>query len=318
MDIKLIKEIRTQSGASFGDCKKALTQANGDLQKAIEIASNMLKAQQVAENEEANAQTQEGAINQLKSEFDTLTEIISDKTDPNRFRKVAEFISNKYDLGLTEEQKKKYYVTSTLLSPLDSVPEGIKSGFIASYNQHKKQLLNSANSPELKNLETKIQDSITKQFQTYGAVEGQIDCLRFDPMLFSTTVDLTKGYNILSTDCKSINEVIETLLSDSLYDDVILRYSENGTDLNQLFDESNGSFNLENESPDGESEYYVATAVMKSLADGPFEQYGFKGQWVEVDAEELDKLTTLKSKSNSASSDNPFLKIIELFVQKIQ
>jgi len=318
MDIKLIKEIRTQSGASFGDCKKALTQANGDLQKAIEIASNMLKAQQVAENEEANAQTQEGAINQLKSEFDTLTEIISDKTDPNRFRKVAEFISNKYDLGLTEEQKKKYYVTSTLLSPLDSVPEGIKSGFIASYNQHKKQLLNSANSPELKNLETKIQDSITKQFQTYGAVEGQIDCLRFDPMLFSTTVDLTKGYNILSTDCKSINEVIETLFSDSLYDDVILRYSENGTDLNQLFDESNGSFNLENESPDGESEYYVATAVMKSLADGPFEQYGFKGQWVEVDAEELDKLTTLKSKSNSASSDNPFLKIIELFVQKIQ
>ena len=291
MDIKLIKEIRTQSGASFGDCKKALTQANGDLQKAIEIASNMLKAQQVAENEEANAQTQEGAINQLKSEFDTLTEIISDKTDPNRFRKVAEFISNKYDLGLTEEQKKKYYVTSTLLSPLDSVPEGIKSGFIASYNQHKKQLLNSANSPELKNLETKIQDSITKQFQTYGAVEGQIDCLRFDPMLFSTTVDLTKGYNILSTDCKSINEVIETLLSDSLYDDVILRYSENGTDLNQLFDESNGSFNLENESPDGESEYYVATAVMKSLADGPFEQYGFKGQWEELDAEELDKLT---------------------------
>jgi len=318
MDIKLIKEIRTQSGASFGDCKKALTQANGDLQKAIEIASNMLKAQQVAENEEANAQTQEGAINQLKSEFDTLTEIISDKTDPNRFRKVAEFISNKYDLGLTEEQKKKYYVTSTLLSPLDSVPEGIKSGFIASYNQHKKQLLNSANSPELKNLETKIQDSITKQFQTYGAVEGQIDCLRFDPMLFSTTVDLTKGYNILSTDCKSINEVIETLLSDSLYDDVILRYSENGTDLNQLFDESNGSFNLENESPDGESEYYVATAVMKSLADGPFEQYGFKGQWEELDAEELDKLTALKSKSNSASRDNLFLDIIELFIQKIQ
>ncbi len=318
MDIKLIKEIRTQSGASFGDCKKALTQANGDLQKAIEIASNMLKAQQVAENEEANAQTQEGAINQLKSEFDELTEMISDTLDPNRLWKVADIIKNKYDLGLIEENKKKYYITSTLLTPLESIPDDIKSGFIASYNEHKKQLLNSANSPELKNLETKIQDSITKQLQTYGAVDGQIDCLRFDPMLFSTTVDLTKGYNILSTDCKSINEVIETLLSDSLYDDVILRYSENGTDLNQLFDESNGSFNLENESPDGESEYYVATAVMKSLADGPFEQYGFKGQWVEVDAEELDKLTTLKSKSNSASSDNPFLKIIELFVQKIQ
>jgi len=95
MDIKLIKEIRTQSGASFGDCKKALTQANGDLQKAMEIASNMLKAQQVAENEEANAQTQEGAINQLKSEFDALTEIVSDKTDPNSLWKLAKLISNK-------------------------------------------------------------------------------------------------------------------------------------------------------------------------------------------------------------------------------
>ena len=204
------------------------------------------------------------------------------------------------------------------MSPLESVPEDIKSGFIGSFNEHKKQLLHSANSPELKNLETKIQDSINKRLQNHGAVDGQIDCLRIDPMLFSTTVDLTKGYNILSTDCKSINEVIETLFSDSLYDDVILRYSENGTDLNQLFDESNGTFNLENESPDGNSSYYVATAAMKSLADGPFEQYGFKGQWVEVDAQELDKLTALKSKSNIGSSDNLFLKIIELFVQKIQ
>ena len=53
MDIKLIKEIRTQTGASLGDCKKALSQANGDLQKAIEIASGMLKAQLDIENKEA-------------------------------------------------------------------------------------------------------------------------------------------------------------------------------------------------------------------------------------------------------------------------
>ncbi len=317
MDIKLIKEIRTQTGASFGDCKKALTQANGDLQKAMEIASNMLKAQQDAENEEANAEMQKGAINQLKSEFDALTEIISDKTDPNSLWKLAKLISNKYDLGLSEEQKKKYYVTSTLLSPLESVPEDIKSEFIANYNEHKKQLLNSANSSELKNLEIKIQDSITKQLQNHGAVDGQIDCLRIDPTLFSTTVDLTKGYNILSTDCKSINEVVETLFSDAWYDDDIVRYSENGTDLNQLFDESNGTFNLENESPDGVSAYYVATAAMKSLADGPFEEYGFKGQWEEVDAEELDKLTALISKRNSASSDISLLEIIELFINKI-
>lgn len=318
MSIKLIKDIRLQTGASFGDCKKALAQANGDLQKAIEIAKNMLEDQLVQEIEEANAQTQEGAINLLKTEFDKLTEIISDKDDVNRLRKVAELIKDKYDLGLSEEEKKKYYVTSTIFSPLEKVPEDIKSRFIASYNEHKKQLLNSANSPELKNLETKFQDSITKQLQTYGVVDGQIDCLRFDPMLFSTTVDLTKGYNILSRDCKNINEVIETLLSDSWYDYPIESFAENGTDLGQLYRDSNGSFCIENESPDGASAYYIATAAMKSLANGPFEEYGFKGQWEEVDAQELDKLTSLKSKSNSASSDNPFLKIIELFIQKIQ
>ena len=306
-----------QTGASFGDCKKALSQANGNLQKAVEIASGMLKAQLDLENKEANAQTEEGAINQLKSEFDTLTEIISDITDPNRLRKVAELISNKYDLGLTEEEKKKYYVTSTLLSPLEKVPEDIKSGFIASYNEYKKQLLNSANSPELKNLKTKIQDSITKQLQSYGPVDGQIECIRIDPMLFSTSVDLTRGYNILSTDCKSISEVVETLISDSWYDYPIESFAENGTDLGQLYRDSNGSFCIENESPDGNSAYYVATATMKSLADGPFEQYGFKGQWEEVYAEELDKLTALKSKIKSASSDIRLIEIIELFIQKI-
>ena len=204
------------------------------------------------------------------------------------------------------------------MSPLESVQENIKSEFIANYNEHKKQLLNSANSPELKKLETKIQDSITKQLQSYGPLDGQIDCLRFVPMLFSTTVDLTKGYNILSTDCKSINEVLETLFSDSWHDYPIESFAENGTDLGQLYRDSNGSFSIESESPDGNSTYYVATEAMKSLADGPFEQYGFNGQWEEVDAEELDKLMALKSKSNSASSDNLFLDIIELFIRKIQ
>ena len=64
----------------------------------------------------------------MKSEFDDLTEIISDKTDPNRLRKVAELISNKYDLGLTEEQKKKYYIPVHFFS-LETVPEDNKKHF---------------------------------------------------------------------------------------------------------------------------------------------------------------------------------------------
>jgi hypothetical protein len=319
MEIKLIKEIRTQTGASFGDCKKALEQANGDLQKAIEIAAHMLKDQQDQENEVAKAQSEDGAINQLKSEFDKLTEIISDKDDLNRWMKAAKHIREKYELGLSEEQKKRLYITSTLLTPLESVPKEIKSAFIATYNEQKMELLNSSNILELKNLETKIQNAIKKQLQKYGAVDGQIDCLRFDPMLFSTTVDLTKGYNILSTDCNSINEVVETLLvSDSWYDNDIERFSENGTDLGQLYSESNGSFQIENESPNGESGYYVSIANMKKLASGPFEQYGFKGHWEEVDSEELDNFIALKSSSNQASDNDIDLNIIDLFLKNIE
>ena len=318
MEIKLIKEIRTQTGASFGDCKKALEQANGDLQKAIEIAAHMLKDQQDQENEVAKAQSEDEAINQLKSEFDKLTEIISDKDDVNRLRKATEYIKEKYDLGLSEEDKKKYYVTSILLSPLKSVPDDIKNAFISRYYEEKNRLLDSVNSQELKNLQIKIKDKITKQLTKHGAVSGQIECMRIDPVLFSTTVDLTKGYNILYTECMRINELVNTLLSDSWYDNYILRYSENGTDLNQLYEESSGSFSIENESPDGESEYYVATEAMKSLSNGPFEQYGFKGQWEEVDSKELEKLLSLESNSNGTSSNDLFLEIIELFIQKTQ
>ena len=315
MDIKLIKEIRTQTGASFGDCKKALEQANGDLNEAIKIASNMFQEQQDEEKEEANSQTQETAINLLKSEFDKLTEIISDKDDLNRWRKAAEHISEKYELGLSEEHKKRLYITSALLTPLESVPKDIKSEFIATYNEQKMELLNSANSIELKNLETKIQNAIKKQLQKYGAVDGQIDCLRFDPMLFSTTRDLTEGYNILSTNCNNIDEVVETLVSDSWYDYPIERFSENGTDLGQLYSESNGSFQIENESPNGESGYYISSVNMKKMANGPFEQYGFKGHWEEVDSEELGNFIALQSSNNRASEYDIFLNIIDLFLK---
>ena len=135
-------------------------------------------------------------------------------------------------------------------------------------------------------------------------------------MLFSTTVDLTKGYNILCTDCNSINEVVVTLLSDSWHDYPIKSFAENGTDLGQLYRDSNGSFSIENKSPDGNSSYYVATAAMKSLADGPFEQYGFKGQWEEVDAEELENFIALQSSSNRDSDYDIFLNIIDLFLKK--
>ena len=37
MDLELIKELRAKTGAGIVDCKKALAEANGDIEKAIEI-----------------------------------------------------------------------------------------------------------------------------------------------------------------------------------------------------------------------------------------------------------------------------------------
>ncbi len=46
MDItsEQVKELRERTGVSFAECKKALTEANGDLQKALEVLSARAQA----------------------------------------------------------------------------------------------------------------------------------------------------------------------------------------------------------------------------------------------------------------------------------
>jgi uncharacterized protein (UPF0147 family) len=316
MDIKLIKEIRTQTGASFGDCKKALAQANGDLQKAIEIASNMLEDQMGQEKEEANAQTQEGAINQLKSEFDTLTEIISDKTDPNRLRKVAELISNKYDLGLTEEQKKKYYVTSTLLSPLQTVSEDIKKNFLSAFEDLKREIY--LKDSEFQEQLNKLENNINEKFTKFNIPNSNFFCLVYRPMNWSITSGIEAGMEVTIYKCNSLKQLLDGMMNGFIIEeDSILRLTENGTNLDDLYTKSEGALKIENESSNGAPNYYLGSEDLKS-EKGDFEEIGVSGKWISVDSKEWDKLIALKSKSNIGSSDNPFLKIIELFIQKIQ
>ena len=57
---------------------------------------------------------------------------------------------------------------------------------------------------------------------------------------------------------------------------------------------------------------------MNNLGDGPFEQYGFKGYWEEVDSEELHNFITLQRTSNRTSDNNLFLEIIDLFIKKTE
>ena len=316
MEIKLIKEIRTQTGASFGDCKKALEQANGDLNKAIKIASNMLEAQMGQENEEANAQTQEGAVNQLKSEFNSLTELISDKTDPNRLRKVAELISNKYDLGLTEEQKKKHYVTSTLLSPLETVPEGVKKNFLSAFEDLKREiyLKDSEFQEQLNNLENEINETFTK----FNIPNSNFFCLVYRPMNWSITTGIEAGMEVTTYKCNSLKQLLDGMMNGFITEeDSILRLTENGTNLDDLYAKSEGALKIENESSNGAPNYYLSSEDLKS-EKGDFEEIDVSGKWISVDSKEWDKVRTLKGKSNSASSDNTFLEIIELFIKKIQ
>ena len=47
MDVKLIKTIRQETGASFSDCKKALKEANDDLDKAIIIKMSYLFSKKI-------------------------------------------------------------------------------------------------------------------------------------------------------------------------------------------------------------------------------------------------------------------------------
>lgn len=309
MDIKLIKEIRNKTGASFGDCKKALLQAGGDLTRALDIAENMLKAQQSKEMDEANAHMEVEKVQRLKSEFDKLTTIICDRKNLNRWRQVAELIKDKYDLGLSEEEKKRYYVTSTLLTPLESVSDDIKKTFVASFQEEKVNLFSSFKHNELENAQNQLLSSIKKQLKGDEAAELKIDCLWMQPMLFSTSIGLTKGFNIYRTHCHGVSNVIATLLSDSWYDNDIARFTEDGTDLDGL---------TESESPEGEDSYYIAMGAMKQAIDGPFEQFGIQGEWKEADAEALKNIESLQAAGTAEMECKDDLEIIRLFIEKIR
>ena len=309
MDIKLIKEIRKQTGASFGDCKKALSKAGGDLSKALHIAENMRKAQQSREMDDANAHLEVEKVQRLKSEFDNLTTIIRDRKNLNRWSQVATLIKEKYNLGLSEEEKKRHYVSSTLLTPVESVSDDIKKTFVASFQEEKINLFNSDKQSELENARIELLSSIKKQLQGDEAADLKIECLWMQPMLFSTSIGLTKGFNIYCTHCHGVSNVIATLLSDSWYDNDIARFTEDGTDLDGL---------TERESPEGEGRYYIAMGAMKQAIDGPFEQFGIQGEWKEADAEALKNIESLQAAGAAAMHFERDLEIIDLFIEKIQ
>jgi len=92
MDLELIKELRAKTGAGIVDCKKALAEANGDINKAIEIlrekgiAKAVKKAGRATNQGIVSAYIHPGAQLGVLVELDCETDFVA-RTD--EFKKLA-------------------------------------------------------------------------------------------------------------------------------------------------------------------------------------------------------------------------------------
>lgn len=77
-DLKLVQELRSQTGAGIGDCQKALTEAGGDIAKAVEILRKQGSLKAAKKVERA---TKEGVIAMAKDSGKLALVAIACETD---------------------------------------------------------------------------------------------------------------------------------------------------------------------------------------------------------------------------------------------
>ena len=320
MDIKLIKTIRQETGASFSDCKKALKEANGDLDKAIIIANELFIQQKDLEQKDSENLLADTSHKYLQSTFNDYTKTLKEYEsfeDKNFYKKngvkeVCEKILNNYELGLSTEDKKKFGVQSSILSPIIASISDVASEFIKTYVGLKQELLVSNDFDQ-----TSFINSIENDLERYGEIKGEILCVKICPVLFSTSIDLTEGYEIYRTECKEISDIFSTINSDSWYDSPVERCSESGVNLNLKCEQSNGSFLIEGESPNGEDEYYISSQKMQEISCGSLKDFGVNGEWVRLCSKELKNINSLKLQRESSDEIKMYTEIIDLFIDKI-
>ncbi|WP_123054059.1 translation elongation factor Ts [Clostridium sp. JN-1] len=117
---QMVKELRERTGAGMMNCKKALNEANGDIEKAVEIlrenglAAAAKKAGRVASEGlvkayvsddfknaaivEVNCETDFVSVNQ---DFTNFVDVISKKAASTSAKTVEEFVEEKYDENTT-------------------------------------------------------------------------------------------------------------------------------------------------------------------------------------------------------------------------
>ena len=317
MSIKLIKQIRDKTGASISDCKKALKESGGDMEKACLLASRLLKKQENKEIQDELFQSKEEAEKQLKYDFNHLIELL----DPGDIRyslwKLVDYLRGRYDLGLSAEVKKKYGLQSQILTPLHKIDTEITAPFINHCNNVKSKLLELSSGPAYDKKIKSLEKSITSELEELNIAVKEMSCLLFTPMLWSTTTDLSEGYKIEILQINSVSELIDGALNGFMggYDETI-RVTKNGVNLDELYETSNGTFRIENESVEGESDVYVLSEKMSNTKIGVFDSFGVVGDWIQIiDGDELIDIQSAKQKTFQDSWD--YFKIIDLFIKKI-
>jgi len=91
-----VAKLRNQTGAGMMDCKKALVEAEGDFEKAVDILRK--KGQKVAANR-ADRESSEGAVIARVNEDNTLGVIISLNCETDFVAKNEDFIELAYELA---------------------------------------------------------------------------------------------------------------------------------------------------------------------------------------------------------------------------
>ena len=116
IDIKLITELRNQTGAGVADCREALIEADGDKEKAVEILRK--KGEKIA-NKRAGKEVSEGIICSYIHANNRIGALVELNCETDFVAKNQEFKNLAYDLAMQIAAQNPLYINS------DDIPEEV-------------------------------------------------------------------------------------------------------------------------------------------------------------------------------------------------
>ena len=122
---KLVKELRERTGSGMMDCKKALTETNGDIEKAVEflrekgLAAAAKKAGRVAAEGQVVTFTSEDGKTATIVEVNCETDFVADNEQFTSFAaKIAEVAANSSASNVEELEAEKFEGDKTVKEAL--------------------------------------------------------------------------------------------------------------------------------------------------------------------------------------------------------